>query len=112
MFADALSAPERKHEQGSVGGVLSGDWNSPYCVSLLEQVLCKVLIKVVCLRRILQKHIKRQIISLNGGFQVIADLNSYYAFITSLERWVYHLFVILIQNRGSLFAILKVREIH
>ncbi len=35
--------------------------------------------------RILQKHIKRQIISLNGGFQVIADLNAYYAFISSLK---------------------------
>ncbi|KAH7909176.1 exocyst complex component Sec10-like protein [Hygrophoropsis aurantiaca] len=34
---------------------------------------------------ILQKHIKRQIISLNGGFQVIADLNTYYAFIASLK---------------------------
>ncbi|KAF9029567.1 hypothetical protein BDZ89DRAFT_1065353 [Hymenopellis radicata] len=34
---------------------------------------------------ILQKHIKRQIISLNGGFQVIADLNAYYAFISSLK---------------------------
>ena len=35
--------------------------------------------------RILQKHIKRQIISLNGGFQVIADLNAYHAFIASLK---------------------------
>ncbi|EGN91831.1 hypothetical protein SERLA73DRAFT_127958 [Serpula lacrymans var. lacrymans S7.3] len=34
---------------------------------------------------ILQKHIKRQIISLNGGFQVIADLNAYYTFISSLK---------------------------
>ncbi|KAI0640486.1 exocyst complex component Sec10-like protein [Trametes meyenii] len=34
---------------------------------------------------ILQKHIKRQIISLSGGFQVIADLNAYHAFITSLR---------------------------
>ncbi|KII91464.1 hypothetical protein PLICRDRAFT_104834 [Plicaturopsis crispa FD-325 SS-3] len=34
---------------------------------------------------ILQKHIKRQIISLTGGFQVIADLNAYYAFIASLK---------------------------
>ncbi|RDX42287.1 hypothetical protein OH76DRAFT_135417 [Lentinus brumalis] len=34
---------------------------------------------------ILQKHIKRQIISLNGGFQVIADLNAYHGFITSLR---------------------------
>ncbi|OBZ66423.1 F-box protein pof6 [Grifola frondosa] len=35
--------------------------------------------------RILQKHIKRQIISLNGGFQIIADLNAYYTFISSLR---------------------------
>lgn len=35
--------------------------------------------------RILQKHIKRQIISLNGGFQVIADLNAYHTFISSLK---------------------------
>ncbi|KAI0309784.1 exocyst complex component Sec10-domain-containing protein [Amylostereum chailletii] len=34
---------------------------------------------------ILQKHIKRQIISLNGGFQVIADLNAYHAFIATLK---------------------------
>ncbi|THV02232.1 hypothetical protein K435DRAFT_836576 [Dendrothele bispora CBS 962.96] len=34
---------------------------------------------------ILQKHIKRQIISLKGGFQIIADLNAYHAFITSLK---------------------------
>ncbi|KAJ6557258.1 exocyst complex component Sec10-domain-containing protein [Mycena vulgaris] len=34
---------------------------------------------------ILQKHIKRQIISLSGGFQVIADLNTYHAFISSLK---------------------------
>lgn len=34
---------------------------------------------------ILQKHIKRQIISLNGGFQVIADLNAYHTFISSLK---------------------------
>ncbi|TFY54975.1 hypothetical protein EVJ58_g8543 [Rhodofomes roseus] len=34
---------------------------------------------------ILQKHLKRQIISLNGGFQVIADLNAYHTFIASLK---------------------------
>ena len=35
--------------------------------------------------RILQKQIKRQIISLNGGFQVIADMNAYHTFISSLK---------------------------
>ncbi|KAI0267323.1 exocyst complex component Sec10-like protein [Gloeopeniophorella convolvens] len=46
---------------------------------------------------ILQKHIKRQIISLNGGFQVIADLNAYHLFISSLK----------IQSLTSDFANLK-----
>jgi recyclin-1 len=35
--------------------------------------------------RILQKHIKRQIISLPGGFQLIADLNAYHGFLTRLR---------------------------
>jgi recyclin-1 len=35
---------------------------------------------------ILQRHIKRQIISLEGGFQMIADLNAYYAFVASLKQ--------------------------
>ncbi|KZT59290.1 hypothetical protein CALCODRAFT_549882 [Calocera cornea HHB12733] len=37
------------------------------------------------LHAIIQKHLKRQIISLEGGFQVIADLNAYYNFIASLR---------------------------
>jgi recyclin-1 len=40
----------------------------------------------VSLCSILQKHIKRQIISLDGGFQMIADLNAYYAFVASLKQ--------------------------
>ncbi|KAI0665387.1 exocyst complex component Sec10-domain-containing protein [Trametes maxima] len=39
----------------------------------------------ICLIAILQKHIKQQILSLSGGFQVIADLNVYHTFITSLR---------------------------
>lgn len=35
--------------------------------------------------RIIQKHIKRQIISLEGGFQIIADLNAYHAFVSTLR---------------------------
>ncbi|KAG8937491.1 F-box protein: endocytic membrane traffic, recycling ReCYcling 1 [Tulasnella sp. 408] len=37
------------------------------------------------LNAIIQKHLKRQIVSLEGGFQVIADLNAYHAFIASLK---------------------------
>ncbi|BEI86875.1 hypothetical protein CcaverHIS002_0702210 [Cutaneotrichosporon cavernicola] len=38
------------------------------------------------LQSILQRHLKRQIISLEGGFQVIADLNTYHAFVASLKQ--------------------------
>ena len=34
---------------------------------------------------LIQKHLKRQIISLQGGFQVIADLNAYHSFVLSLK---------------------------
>lgn len=35
--------------------------------------------------RILHKHVKCQIISLSGGFQVIANLNTYYVFMASFK---------------------------
>ncbi|ODN94766.1 recyclin-1 [Cryptococcus wingfieldii CBS 7118] len=38
------------------------------------------------LETIIQRHLKRQIISLEGGFQIIADLNAYYAFVASLKQ--------------------------
>ncbi|EIW71948.1 recyclin-1 [Tremella mesenterica] len=38
------------------------------------------------LQAILQRHLKRQIISLEGGFQIIADLNAYHAFVASLKQ--------------------------
>ena len=36
--------------------------------------------------RIITKHLKRQIISLEGGFKVIADINAYHAFIAGLKQ--------------------------
>ena len=67
--------------------------------------------------RILQKQIKRQIISLNGGFQVIADLNAYHTFISSLKVnsvfFIFHATPLLthvrsqIQSLTSDFANLK-----
>ncbi|KAG6828773.1 hypothetical protein H0H92_006796 [Tricholoma furcatifolium] len=52
--------------------------------STSKEVL-EVFHQEVGIRLISQKHIKRQIISLNGGFRVIADLNTYYSFISSLK---------------------------
>jgi recyclin-1 len=56
----------------------------------------------------LHKQIKRQIISLNGGFQVIADLNAYHTFISSLKVnsfffffSFFHAVLLLTHVRGS-----------
>lgn len=54
-------------------------------ISYLFFLLGCIYITYTLFLSILQKHIKRQIISLNGGFQVIADLNTYYAFVSSLK---------------------------
>lgn len=37
-------------------------------------------------RRIILKHLKRLIVSIEGGFQLIADLNAYHAFVSSLRQ--------------------------
>lgn len=38
------------------------------------------------LHSIILKHIKRQIVSVEGGFQLISDLNAYHGFISSLRQ--------------------------
>ncbi len=55
------------------------------CVFTRESLHSQSMIPRSFRDRIIQKHIKRQIISLEGGFQVIADLNAYHAFIASLK---------------------------
>ncbi|KAG2360688.1 exocyst complex component Sec10-like protein [Suillus spraguei] len=57
---------------------------------------------------ILQKHIKRQIISLNGGFQVIADLNAYYSFIASLKAGLSPLILIML---GHVFVVEDAKDL-
>jgi recyclin-1 len=54
-------------------------------ISCVIRLFTVVFVRNYVLPSILQKHIKRQIISLNGGFQVIADLNAYHAFIAGLK---------------------------
>ena len=84
VSGDALQAAQREHQQGGARGLLPGSWNSAYRVSYCTFQRKHVLMLLNCLS-VLQKHIKRQIISLNGGFRVIADLNNYYTFISSLR---------------------------
>lgn len=45
-----------------------------------------LLFGLILTDRILQRHLKRQIISLSGGFQIIADLNAYHGFVSSLKQ--------------------------
>lgn len=45
-----------------------------------------LLFELMLTDRILQRHLKRQIISLSGGFQIIADLNAYHGFVSSLKQ--------------------------
>jgi recyclin-1 len=52
----------------------------------LQQYVSSSPTYLLLMYRILQRHLKRQIISLEGGFQIIADLNAYHAFVTSLKQ--------------------------
>lgn len=52
----------------------------------LQQYVHPLIIKLLLTSRILQRHLKRQIISLSGGFQIIADLNAYHGFVSSLKQ--------------------------
>jgi recyclin-1 len=67
-------------ELGPTEGILPRSGNSSAAVSF--PLVCERPLT----RRILQRHLKRQIISLEGGFQIIADLNTYHAFIASLRQ--------------------------
>lgn len=99
VFRNALPAAKGQHEQGGARSVLSGGWDSAHRVRFCQFVLVIFWYKLTdggC--RILQKHIKRQIISLNGGFRVIADLNTYHAFISSLKVYL----VLLLRRDGCL----------
>ncbi|KIM27716.1 hypothetical protein M408DRAFT_70929 [Serendipita vermifera MAFF 305830] len=53
--------------------------------STSREVLEVFYVELILPSKLVQKHIKRQIISLDGGIQVIADLNAYYNFIASLK---------------------------
>lgn len=62
-------------------------------------------------RRILCKHLKRQIISLDGGFKVIADLNAYHAFIASLKQSTLMPYFEALKMLGNVFIIEDPKEL-
>lgn len=60
-------------------------WGSGFTREFVVHTLKSTSWLIAADNRIIQKHLKRQIISLEGGFQVIADLNAYHSFVTSLK---------------------------
>ncbi|KAK4704534.1 recyclin-1, partial [Phenoliferia sp. Uapishka_3] len=57
------------------------------------------------LHGILLKHLKRLIVSIEGGFQLIADLNAYHAFITTLRQPQVTLYFTSLKMVGEIFII-------
>ncbi|KAH8925276.1 hypothetical protein BT69DRAFT_1279871 [Atractiella rhizophila] len=57
------------------------------------------------LHTILCKHLKRSIISIHGGFQVISDLNAYHAFIVTLKQQELTAYFTALKMIGQLFII-------
>jgi hypothetical protein len=80
MSRNALQPPQGKYIKRSPRGILPRSGHSATAVRPL------LFSQSLLMYRILQRHLKRQIISLEGGFQIIADLNAYHAFVTSLKQ--------------------------
>ena len=60
---------------------------------------------------VLCKHLKKQIVSLNGGFRVIADLNAYYDFIVTLKQSSLTSLFAALKMVGSLFIVDEPKEL-
>lgn len=63
------------------------------------------------LHAIVCKHLKRQIISLDGGFKVIADLNAYHAFIMTLKQPSLLPYFEALKMLGNVYIIENPREL-
>ncbi|PKI82701.1 F-box protein: endocytic membrane traffic, recycling ReCYcling 1 [Malassezia vespertilionis] len=87
-----------------------------YCdmlASCADKALLDVFYQEIGLRlyAVLCKHLKRQIISLNGGFQVISDLNAYYHFITTLKQAALTTLFAALKRIGSLYIVDDPKEL-
>ncbi|PWN50612.1 hypothetical protein IE53DRAFT_343779 [Violaceomyces palustris] len=63
------------------------------------------------LHAIICKHLKRQIISLDGGFKVIADLNAYHSFVSSLKQANVTIYFDALKMLGNLYIIDNPKEL-
>lgn len=87
-----------------------------YCdmlASCADKALLDVFYQEIGFRlyTLLSKHLKRQIISLPGGFQVISDLNAYYAFITTLHQPSLTALFGTLKRVGNLYIVAEPKEL-
>lgn len=87
-----------------------------YCdmlASCTDKALLDVFYQEIGFRlyAVLCKHLKRQIVSLNGGFQVISDLNAYYTFITTLRQPALTSVFGALKRVGSLYIVDEPKEL-
>ncbi|WFC96280.1 F-box protein: endocytic membrane traffic, recycling ReCYcling 1 [Malassezia brasiliensis] len=87
-----------------------------YCdllASCTDKALLDVFYQEIGFRlyAVLCKHLKRQIISLAGGFQVISDLNAYYAFIVTLRQPALTSVFGALKRIGSLYIVEEPKEL-
>ncbi|KAK4054487.1 F-box protein: endocytic membrane traffic, recycling ReCYcling 1 [Microbotryomycetes sp. JL201] len=60
---------------------------------------------------IVLKHIKRQLITLDGGFQLIADLNAYHSFVSSLRQPTVTTYFSSLKMVGEIFIVDSPKEL-
>ncbi|KAM0791348.1 hypothetical protein ACM66B_005816 [Microbotryomycetes sp. NB124-2] len=60
---------------------------------------------------IVLKHIKRQLITLDGGFQLIADLNAYHSFVSSLKQPTVTIYFSSLKMVGEIFIVDSPKEL-
>lgn len=87
-----------------------------YCdllASCTDRALLDVFYQEIGFRlyAVLCKHLKRQIISLTGGFQVISDLNAYYAFVVTLRQPALTSVFGALKRVGSLYIVEEPKEL-
>ncbi|CAG8433105.1 7776_t:CDS:10 [Ambispora gerdemannii] len=60
---------------------------------------------------ILTKHLKKFVVNILGGFQVISDLNHYCAFLTSLKQNEITSYIIALKELGNIYIISSAKDI-
>lgn len=102
---EALRHAQGQHGQADPRGLPSGGRHPVTRVSCVRYSLASRLALNAYSRSILLKHLKRQIVSTLGGLQLIADLNAYHAFVTSLRQPQVTAYFTSLKMVGELFLI-------